>query len=141
MMMKKTIGFAVLAMTVIVSGCQTTAHEFNGKSGYQVIEKTDNSASMSYILSGQLKYDQSKLQASCKSVLGANKDYQVNVISTQEVVNTNINQTEYGRQIGNSRTNISLSNTPDLYNSENYATREALEARPSMLRVIRYTCK
>jgi hypothetical protein len=139
-MMKKTIGFSVLAMTIIISGCQTTAHEFNGKSGYQVIEKTSSTASMNYILSGQAKYDHSKLQASCKSVLGADKNYTVNVLNTQEIANTAVGAVEYGRPIGNSRTNISLSNTPDLYNSDNLATRDALDVQPALLRAIRYNC-
>ncbi|EXV40830.1 hypothetical protein ABTE62_18850, partial [Acinetobacter baumannii] len=33
-----------------------------------------------------------------------------------------------------------LSNTPSLNNGEDYATRQALEARPSTLKVVRYTC-
>ena len=130
----------MLAMTIIVSGCQTTAHEFNGKSGYQVIEKTATTASMNYILSGQAKYDHSKLQASCKSVLGADTNYTVNVLNTQEIMNTAVGSVEYGRPIGNSRTNISLSNTPDLYNSDNPAALDVLNARPAFLRSIRYTC-
>ena len=30
--------------------------------------------------------------------------------------------------------------SPDLYNSEDYATRQALNTRPSTLRIVRYTC-
>ena len=35
---------------------------------------------------------------------------------------------------------IRLSNSPDFNNSEGYATRQALETRPSTLKVVRYTC-
>ena len=47
---------------------------------------------------------------------------------------------EFGRQIGQSRTSVGLSNTQGLYSDQDYATRQALEARPSTLRVVRYTC-
>lgn len=140
-MMKKTTGiFAVICLSTFMTACQTTSQEFNGKSGYQIIDKTASTATMNYILSGHAKYDQHKLQASCQSVLGAQRNYTVNVLNTQEIVNSTVEPVNYGRQIGNSRTSIGLSNTPDLHNNDNLATREALEVRPTMLRSIRYTC-
>ena len=42
--------------------------------------------------------------------------------------------------IGQTRATFGLSNTPDLHQGENFATRESLEARPSTLHVVRYTC-
>ena len=47
---------------------------------------------------------------------------------------------QYGVKLGNSRTTFGLTNSPDLNNSEGYATRQALEARPSTLKVVRYHC-
>ncbi|MBH8464257.1 hypothetical protein I8Q97_28690, partial [Klebsiella pneumoniae] len=46
----------------------------------------------------------------------------------------------YGIQLGETRASFGLSNTPSLNNGEDYATRQALEARPSTLKVVRYTC-
>ena len=46
-------------------------------------------------------------------------------------------QEQYGVNLGNSRATFGLSNSPDFNNSEGYATRQALEARPTTLKVIR----
>ena len=75
------------------------------------------------------------------TVLGTNKTFKLQILSVNEVANPAAMASDrYGRQIGNSRTSIGLSNTPDLHNSEDYATRQALEARPSTLRIVRYSC-
>lgn len=72
-------------------------------------------------------------------MLGAAKNYQVSVLNVNEIVNPS-KQEQYGVQLGNSRAKFGLSNSPDLNNSEGYATRQALETRPSTLKVVRYTC-
>jgi hypothetical protein len=127
------------ASTFLLTACQTTSHEFNGQSGYRVIEQSNGSAVMSYALSGSTRNDAAKLQNACKQVLGTNKTYQVNVTNTGEIINQ-IESPEFGRQIGNTNTKFGLSNTPDLYNTDVSGTNAALEARPSTLRLIRFTC-
>ena len=140
----KLIGCLAMAMTL--TACQNSSKPFNGSTGYQVESQTANSATIAYTLSGRQdrndrKKDEQKLQSACQKVLGSHQNYRISLLSSNEIANPNAIPTEhYGRQIGNSRTSIGLSNTPDLYNNENLATREALDTRPATLRVIRYTC-
>ena len=61
------------------------------------------------------------------------------MLSVNEIMNPT-QQEQYGVKLGNSRTTFGLTNSPDLNNSEGYATRQALEARPSTLKVVRYHC-
>lgn len=84
--------------------------------------------------------DEQKLQRACQKVLGLNKQYKLTILSISEIANPEIQTPQYGKPLGQSRTSISLSNTPDLYNSENMATRQSLDAHPSTLSVVRYTC-
>lgn|SRR5690606_142884 len=139
-MRRTTAILALAASALAMSACQTTPHEFNGQNGYKVLERSDNTATLSYILSGRPSQDENRLQAACKQVLGASKNYNIQVLSTNEVVNPANKQVDFGRQIGSSRAQISLSNTPGLYNSEDYGTRQALEAHPTTVRVIRFSC-
>lgn len=135
----KLLGLSVLALGL--AACQTTARQYNGTVGYQVEHQTDSTATIAYTLSGRKNqaFDESKLQNACTKVLGGNKKYTLKILSINEIINPETN-VEFGRQIGNSRTSIGLSNTPNLHNSEDYATRQALDARPSTLQVVRYTC-
>ncbi|WP_216934084.1 MULTISPECIES: hypothetical protein [unclassified Acinetobacter] len=139
-MKRTTVILAIAASSWVLSACQTAPHQFNGKSGYEVLERSANTATLSYTLSGRPSQDERRLQASCKQVLGNSKTYNIQILSMNEIPNPTAEQEQYGRQLGNSRTQISLSNTPDLYNSENPGAREALDARPTTMRVIRYTC-
>lgn len=138
-MQKLTTLLTITLATAWLTGCQSTAKEFNGQSGFQVIEKSDTSAVLSYALSGNTRNDLAKLQSACQQVLGSNKQYNVQVTSTSEIPNV-ADAPQFGRQIGQSNTKIGLSNTPDLYNSSSSATNAALEARPSTLRLFRFTC-
>ena len=139
--MKKTtltsLGFIVLAL----SACQTTPRQYNGMTGYQIENQTETTATIAYTLAAHSNrdVDEKKLQQACKQVLGAAKNYQVSVLNVNEIVNPS-KQEQYGVQLGNSRAKFGLSNSPDLNNSEGYATRQALETRPSTLKVVRYTC-
>jgi hypothetical protein len=128
--------FGLVGFTLL--GCQT-ASQFNGQSGYQVIEQSKDRAILTYALSGNTRNDDGKLQSACKQVLGSDRSYNVSVLNTGEIINTS-NQPEFGRQIGNSNTKFGLSNTPDLYNSNVNGTNPALEAKPATLRVIRFSC-
>ena len=134
--------YACAAIALGLTACQSSK-PYNGVAGYQVENQTSDTATLSYTLAGRQDRakDEQKLQQACQKVLGANKTYRLAILSSNEIVNQNTQADEqYGRQIGNSRTSFGLSNTPDLHNNDNLATREALNARPSTLRVIRYTC-
>ena len=139
-MKRTTVILALAASSFMLSACQMAPHQFNGKSGYEILERSGNTATLSYTLSGRPNQDERKLQAACQQTLGGSKTYNIQILSTNEISNPTAEQENYGRQLGNSRTQISLSNTPDLHNSENPGAREALEARPTTMRVIRYTC-
>ena len=84
--------------------------------------------------------DADKLQRACQKVLGANKNYKISVLSTNEIINPQTAKDQAGVQLGHSRTSFGLSNTPSLNNSEDYATRQALDTRPGTLHVVRCTC-
>ena len=140
-MMKKTVFLLGLGFgTLVLTACQSTPQPYTGQSGYEVIEQGANTATLRYTLSGRTSQDEGKLQAACRQALGTSKNWNVSVLSSNEISNTALPDEQYGRQLGNSRTQISLSNTPDLYNTENPGARDALNARPSTLRVIQFTC-
>jgi hypothetical protein len=131
------LGFVALGL----AACQSTPRQYNGSVGYQIENKTDSTATLAYTLAGRQnqQLDENKLQKACQKVLGASKTYKLSVLSINEIENP-VQDVEFGRQLGQSRTSIGLSNTPDLYNSEDYATRQALNARPAVLHIVRYTC-
>ena len=136
----KLLGLGFIALGL--AACQSTPRQDNGYTGYQIESQSKNTATLAYTLAGRQNQqkDENKLQRACQKVLGANKQYTLSILSINEIVNPATQPEKSGRQIGNSRTSIRLSNTPDLYNSEDYATRQALNTRPSTLRVVRYTC-
>ena len=139
--MKKTNLFFIMSGTLLIAACQSSPHQYNGVTGYQIESKTATSATLAYTLAGRSNrdIDEKKLQHACKQVLGVEKNYKLSVLSVNEIVNPTQEQ-QYGVKIGNSRATFGLSNSPDLNNSEGYATRQALETRPSTLKVVRYTC-
>jgi len=98
-------------------------------------------ATLAYTLASRTnqQLDERKLQRACQNVLGAQKVYKLSVLSINEISNP-AQQEHYGVQLGETRASFGLSNTPSLNNGEDYATRQALEARPSTLKVVRYTC-
>ena len=142
--MKKTFQFLGLGFIALgLAACQSTPQQYNGQVGYRVESQTADSATLAYTLAGRQNQDldAKKLQRACQKVLGTNKTFKLQILSVNEVANpAAITTDSYGRQIGNSRTSIGLSNTPDLHNGEDYATRQTLEARPSTLRIVRYSC-
>ena len=109
---------------------------------YQIEHQSASSATLAYTLAARKnqQLDENKLQRACQKVLGSQKNYKLAILSINEIPNTAADVPEYGRQIGQSRATFGLSNTPDLHQRENFATREPLEARPSALHVVRYTC-
>lgn len=132
------LGLVALGLTA----CQSTPRSYNGATGYQVEMQNANSATLAYTLAGRQnqQLDNNKLQAACQKILDKNKTYKINVLSINEITNPTITETEFGRPIGNTRTTFGLSNTKDLYNNQDDATRQALNTRPSTLHVVRYTC-
>lgn len=137
----KILGLGCILLGLVA--CQTTPRQYNGVTGYQIENKSDNSATLAYTLAGRSdrQLDADKLQRACQKVLGANKTYKISVLSINEIMNPQkAEQDQAGIQLGHSRTSFGLSNTPSLTNSEDYATRQSLETRPSTLHVVRYTC-
>ena len=122
--------------------CQSTPRSYDGLTGYEVESQSQTSATLAYTLAGRQnqQLDVNKLQAACKKVLGHEKDYKINVLSINEIINPQESAPEYGLPIGNSRTNFGLSNTPDLHSDQNVATLQSLDVRPSTLHVVRYSC-
>lgn len=137
----KTLGLGCIILSL--AACQTTPKQYNGITGYQIENQSASTATLAYTLAGHSNrdLDNGKLQRACQKVLGENKTYQISILSTNEIANPAVNpQEQYGMQLGKSRTSIGLSNTPDLNSSQDFATRQALETRPSTLQVVRYTC-
>lgn len=139
--MKKTNLLIIVSGTLLVAACQSTPHQYNGVTGYKIENKTATSATLAYTLAarGNSEVDEKKLQHACKQVLGMEKTYKISILSSNEIMNPT-KQEQYGVQLGNSRATFGLSNSPDLNNTEGYATRQALETRPTTLKVVRYTC-
>ena len=139
--MKKTNLLIIVSGTLLVAACQSTPHQYNGVTGYKIENKTTTSATLAYTLAarGNSEVDEKKLQHACKQVLGMEKTYKISILSVNEIMNPT-KQEQYGVQLGNSRATFGLSNSPDLNNTEGYATRQALETRPTTLQVVRYTC-
>ena len=139
--MKKTNLLIIVSGTLLVAACQSTPHQYNGVTGYKIENKTPTSATLAYTLAarGNSEVDEKKLQHACKQVLGMEKTYKISILSVNEIMNPT-KQEQYGVQLGNSRATFGLSNSPDLNNTEGYATRQALETRPTTLKVVRYTC-
>ena len=139
--MKKTNLLIIVSGTLLVAACQSTPHQYNGVTGYKIENKTTTSATLAYTLAarGNRDVDEKKLQHACKQVLGMEKTYKISILSSTEIMNPT-KQEQYGVQLGNSRATFGLSTSPDLNNSEGYATRQALETRPTTLKVVRYTC-
>ena len=139
--MKKTNLLIIVSGTLLVAACQSTPHQYNGVTGYKIENKTTTSATLAYTLAarGNSEVDEKKLQHACKQVLGMEKTYKISILNVNEIMNPT-KQEQYGVQLGNSRATFGLSNSPDLNNTEGYATRQALETRPTTLKVVRYTC-
>ena len=138
---QRLIGFTV--MTLAISACQTTPRQFNGMTGYQIENQGPNSATLADTLAGRadLKLDESKLQRACQKVLSSTQNYKISILSINEIMNPSRGQNDQQAvQLGQSRTSFGLSNTQSLNSSEDFATRQALESRPSSLQVVRYTC-
>lgn len=139
--MKKTNLFVIVSGALVLAACQSNPHPYNGTTGYQIENKSASSATLAYTLAarGNSDIDEKKLQHACQQVLGMQKSYKISVLSVNEIMNPT-KQEQYGVKLGNSRATFGLSNSPALNNSEGYATRDALEARPTTLKVVRYTC-
>ena len=142
-MMKKTISLLAISCFGLLVGCQSTSQQFNGKTGYQVEQHTANQATISYTLASDRNpaKEAIKLQDACKQTLGLQKNYQVQIVSSQEIANPIQQREQSNIQLGNSRTSFGFSNTPHLNNNqEAYAARQVDETKPAMLKIVRFTC-
>ena len=142
--MSKILGsFVIGALSVSLMACQSTPRKFNGNTGYQIENQTENSATISYTMAGRANHDvdEQKLQRACQKTLNTQQRFDITIISVNEIANPNMEQTDRsGIQIGQSRATFGLSNTQSYNSSDDRATMAALEARPSTLNVVRYIC-
>ena len=134
--MKKSLLFLITGSVIVLTACQSTPRQYNGNTGYQVENKTASSATLAYTLAGR-----SNQQLDERQVLGTTQTYKLSILSINEIANPAANQSSQdGLQVGNSRMSVGLMDSPSLNNSEGYATRQALDTKPSTLKVVRYTC-
>lgn len=142
--MKKLTTVIGLGLTLVtLTACQTTPRQYNGVTGFQIEDKTATTATIAYTLAGRANrdLDENKLQRACQKTLNTMQQYKLNVLSINEIANPNFAQKDQqGVQLGQSRTSFGLSNTQGYNSTEDMATRQALESRPSSLHVVRYTC-
>ncbi|WP_343578960.1 hypothetical protein, partial [Acinetobacter sp.] len=110
--MKKTNLFFLVSGTLLIAACQSSPHQYNGVTGYQIENKTTTSATIAYTLAAHSNrdIDEKKLQHACKQVLGAEKNYKISVLSVNEIMNPT-QQEQYGVKLGNSRATFGLSNS------------------------------
>ena len=127
--------------TILLTACQSTPQVYNGYAGYQIEDQSDHQATLSYTLAMRTQQgpDQAKLQRACQQVLGNKKNYNLDILSINEIA-TPQESIQRGQQIGSTRTSFALSQSPQLHSTENYATRDALNTRPATLSVVRYIC-
>lgn len=140
--MNKTLKLITLALFATgLTACQNIPQSYNGNSGYKVESQTDNSAIISYTLAVRANQNANptKLQNVCKHVLGANRDYKIDVLSTNEIVNPANQPEQMGVPIKHTNATFGLSNT-SISNDDNVALRNAMQTRPSTLTVVRYRC-
>ncbi len=141
--MKKVHFLLIGISTILFTACQTAPQGYNGVSGYQIEQQNQNTALLSYTLAARTSEQKTaqRLQAACQKVLGQKQNYQIKILSQNEIINPQQDNSSQGIQIGHSRASFGLSNTPDLKNADNYAANQALDARPDTLKVIRYICE
>ena len=84
--MKKTNLFLIISSAVLITACQSTPHQFNGVTGYQIENKTTTSATIAYTLAARNNQDldEKKLQHACNQVLGIGKTYKISILSVNE---------------------------------------------------------
>ncbi|MFU8925891.1 hypothetical protein [Acinetobacter puyangensis] len=140
--MKAFILLGTLSSLFLLTACQTKPQPYNGVTGFEIENVSNNAATLRYTLAANSKdqNEQKKLHRACQQVLGANTSFAITILSTAEINNQQPQSAQAGVKLGQSQTSFGLSNTPSSTNSEDYSTRQALETRPSTLKVIRYTC-
>ncbi len=140
--MKQHSFYFTLFTLSMLTACQTTPKMYNGYSGYQVEQLTNHTATLNYTLAASHRADkeQAKLHAACQAVLGKEKTYTITMLDSQEMI-TPFHEVRHGISVGPRSTSLSLSNTPkQAHGTDDYATQQALEVRPTVLKKIRYTC-
>jgi hypothetical protein len=86
--MKKTNLFLIISSAVLITACQSTPHQFNGVTGYQIENKTTTSATIAYTLAtrNNQDLDEKKLQHACNQVLGIGKTYKISLCTRQKKI-------------------------------------------------------
>ena len=140
--MKQLSFYFSLVSLGVLSACQSTPKTYNGYAGYQVEQRSNRAATLSYTLAANHRTDkeQAKLHAACQAVLGKEKTYTITILDSQEIIAAP-QEVRNGIAVGPRSTSLSLSNTPkQAHGTDDYATQQALEVRPTVLKKIRYTC-
>lgn len=140
--MKMTLKLLSLSAFVLgLTACQNMPQQYNGNSGYQVESKTENSAIISYTLAihANQAANQNKLENTCKKVLGAQQNYKITVLSTNEIINPASLPVSNGVKLGKTNTTFGLGNASNS-NDDDYAMRNAMQTRPNTLTVVRFSC-
>lgn len=132
----------MVATVLALSACQTS-QVYNGSSGYQVLIKNEQFAILNYTLAVRGDaVNQAKLQSACQAVLGKGREYQIEILSRQEIVNPQTSrEAEHYVVFPRSKVQFGLSNAPHQHDTQGYATRQALDVQPTMLSVVQYRCE
>ncbi len=130
------------ALSLGLAACSSMPSAYNGVTGFQVLQQDASSAELRYTLAARNNQtvDTAKLQAACQKVLGGHKTYQIDILNVQEIVNPRKEDTKYGVTVPKTKAIFALSNTPSLNNSQDMATRQALDTQPSSLTAVVYRC-
>lgn len=144
MTMKKTTSLILLSCITTLVACQNISQQYNGQTGFQVIQKTASTATLSYTLANNDRNENRearKLQNACQQTLGTQKTYQIKILDTQEIARSIAPETVPESIALGKSTTFGFSNTPNINNNiESYATFQVDETRPSTLKIVRFTC-
>ncbi|SDC03530.1 hypothetical protein [Acinetobacter boissieri] len=140
-MKKAFLALTASSLVLMLSACQTTPQTYNGHTGYQIEQRSAQSAIISYTLAAKANANtnSSKLQSACKKVLGGQQNYKIDILSNSEMINPANNPSAYGIGIGQSKTSFELAQINN-GTDQSSAARTAMNTHPQILNVIRYRC-
>lgn len=139
--MNKSISLLGLSTIMLgMTACQNMPQRYNGNSGYQIESQSSQSAVISYTMAVPQNQQPNlkKLENACSKVLSTGHQYNVTILSTNEIANPANMPTQYGVNIGKSQTSFGLVGKTN--SIDNPTARTALNTHPEMLQVIRYQC-
>lgn len=139
----KTVQVGTIAVLLGLSGCKSVPMAYNGTTGYQVIQVSQDQAQLRYTLAARSNnaLDQNKLQAACQKVLNGSKSYQLEILTVQEIAYPQGSTENFGIELPKTQAKFALSNTQGQYNTDNSGMQQALDSKPSTLNIVDYRCK